>query len=155
MASLLVPHLAEVSAKRPLSLRSAALLTIFSFGAIATLYSAAILVLGSDLLELLFHKPEVTAASRLLWPLAAYALLDAVNTAISIALVANAATRSIFWGRAASIAVLLPGALYLGTVNGLDGLAWASVIANAVCATILAPALAKLFRRSSQAPLRR
>jgi len=96
MASLLIPHMAEVGAKRPQKLRRAALVTIFGLGIMATAYSAGVLTLGSDLLDTLFHKPEVTAASRLLWPLAAYAILDAVNTAISIALVANAATRSIF-----------------------------------------------------------
>jgi O-antigen/teichoic acid export membrane protein len=154
IGSLLVPHLAEVGARQSAKhLRAAALLTIASLGAIAIAYSVLILILGSDLLALIYDKPEITAASRLLWPYSICAILDTVTAAMAIVLVANAATRFIFLARVASVAVLLPGALYLGSTIGIGGLLWALAIANAVCLLILVPALVRILQRSSQAPL--
>lgn len=154
MGSLLVPHLAEVGTRRPADrLRTAALLTIATLGAIATAYSVVILVLGSNLLALIYNKLEITAASSLLWPFSISGVLDALAAAMAIVLVANATTRYIFWARVASGAVLLPCALYLGLTIGLDGLGWAWAIANAIFVLVLLPALVRILRRSSQAPL--
>jgi O-antigen/teichoic acid export membrane protein len=147
---LLVPHMAEVGAKQPANrLRAAALMMIATFGAIATVYSIVILAFASDLLTLIYNKPEITGASRLLWPFAIGSIVDAITTGMAIVLMANAVTRPMFWAPVVSVAVFLPGALYLGPTVGLDAMVWALIIANAVPALILGPALVRILRRSS------
>jgi O-antigen/teichoic acid export membrane protein len=151
---LLIPYMAEVGARQPASrLRAAAVLTIATVGAVTTAFSVVILVFGSDLLALIYNKPEITAASRLLWPIAIGAIVDAVTAAMAIVLIANAVTRFMFWARVASVAVFLAGALCLGPTIGLDGIVWALTTANVVCALIHVPALVRTLRRPSPTPL--
>jgi O-antigen/teichoic acid export membrane protein len=151
---LLIPQLADVGARQPAHrLRAAALLTIGSMGAIATAYSVVILLLGSDLLALIYNKPEITAAARLLWPLGIGVILDAVSAAMTIVLVAKAATRFSFRARVSSVAILFSGALVLGPIIGLDAILWSSTASSAVCTLMLAPALVRTLHRPS--PMRR
>jgi O-antigen/teichoic acid export membrane protein len=146
---LLVPHMAEVGARQPANrLRAAALMMIATFGAIATVYSIVILVFASDLLTLIYNKPEITGASRFLWPFAIGSIVDAITTGMAFVLVANAVTRPMLWAPVVSVAVFLPGALYLGPTVGLDAMVWALIIANAVPVLILGSALVRILRRS-------
>lgn len=155
IAYLLVPHMAEVGVRQPAKhLRATALLTIAAFGTIAAVYSIIVLALGSDLLALMYNKPEITAASKLLWPLTIGLFLEAVTAAMSIVLIANAVTRSIFWARVASVAVLLPGALCLGPIFGLVAIVWVSTAAYAVCTLSLVPALIGTLQRPGPPPMR-
>ena len=154
IAYLLVPHVADVGARQPVKhLRNTALVTIAAFGAIATAYSIVILALGSDLLTLMYNKPEITAASKLLWPLTTGLLFEAATAAMSIVLIANAVTQSIFWARVASVAVLLPGTLFLGPIFGLDAIVWVSTAAYAVCTLSLVPALVRTLQRPGPPPM--
>jgi len=147
MAALLIPRVAEVGAKQPANhLWATALQIIATLGAMATVYSAVILFWGSDLLMLAYHKPEIAAASRLLWPLSICTIVDAVAAAAGIVLVANGVTRLIFWARVASAAVLLAGAFWLGPTIGLDAIAWAATAGSAVCALIHVLALVTALR---------
>ena len=137
MAALLIPRVAEVAAKQPANrLRAKALQIVAGLAALATAYSTVILVGGSDLLMLAYHKPEIAAASRLLWPLTICTIIDAVTAAIGIVLIAKAVTRLIFWARVASATVLLAGAFWLGPAFGLDVIAWAATAGSAICALI-------------------
>lgn len=149
IGSLLVPHMAEVGARQPANrrLRATALLTIATFGVIATAYSVVILVFGIDLLALIYNKPEITAASRLLWPLAISTIVDAITAAMAIVLIANAVTRLIFWARVASVAVFLVGAVCFGPTMGLDAIVWTLTTANAACAVIHVLALVRTLQR--------
>ena len=147
MAALLIPRVAEVGAKQPANhLWATALQIIATLGAMATVYSTVILVWGSDLLMLAYHKPEIAAASRLLWPLSICTIVDAIAAAAAIVLVANGVTRLIFWARVASAAVLLAGAFWLGPTIGLDAIAWAATAGSAVCALIHVLALVTALR---------
>lgn len=147
MAALLIPRVAEVAARQPANhLWTTALQIIATLGALATAYSTVLLVGGSDLLMLVYHKPEIAASSRLLWPLSICTIVDAVAAAAGIVLIANGVTRFIFWARVASAAVLLVGAFWLGPTIGLDAIAWAATAGSAVCASIHILALATALR---------
>lgn len=153
MGFLLIPHLAEVNARQPArNLRAATLLTIAVFGAIATGFSISVLALGSDLLTLIYDKPEITRQSRLLWPLAISTILEAVTYAMAIVLMAKGITRILFLSRIASVAAFLAGALWLGPIIGLDAAVWALVAASAVAALINIPALVRaVYERDTDA----
>ena len=151
---LLVPYMAEVGARQPASrLRAAALLTVATFAAVATAFSVVVLVFGSDLLTLIYNKPEITGASRLLWPYAIGAIVDAISTGIAIVLMANGVTRPMFWAPVASVAVFLSGALSLGSAISLDATVWVLVIANAVATLCLVAALVRTLRRPTPSSL--
>lgn len=143
MAALLIPRVADVAATQPANrLRATALQIVAILAAMAAVYSTVILAGGSNLLMLAYHKPEIAAASRLLWPLTICTIIDAVTAAIGIVLIAKAATRLIFWARVASAATLLAGAFWLGPAMGLDAIVWAATAGSAVCAVINVLALA-------------
>ena len=149
MGSLLIPRVAEVGASNRASrLRTVSLLTIAGLGALATVYSVVILVFGSDLLVLIYKKPEITAASGLLWLFSICAIVDAVTAAMAFVLVAIAVTKCTFWARVASTAVLLTGALCLGPAIGLDAIVWAGTAGSAASACIHGVALITWIRRS-------
>src|SRR5262245_56950293 len=94
MGSLLIPRVAEVGANNSVSrLQAVSLQTIAGLGALATAYSSLIVVFGSDLLVLIYQKPEIAAASGLLWLFSICAILDAFTAAIAIVLIAVAATK--------------------------------------------------------------
>jgi len=150
MRSLLIPRVAEVGASSSASrLRTVSVQTIAGLAALATVYSAVILVFGGDLFVLVYKKPEMVAASGWLWPFAICAVLDAVTTAMAIVLVAIAVTRFTFWARVASTAALVIGALYLGPTIGLDSIAWAIAVGSAASALIHGLALITAIRRQS------
>jgi O-antigen/teichoic acid export membrane protein len=147
MAALLVPRVAEIGAKHPADrLRATALQIVAVLAALATAYSAVLLVWGSNLLMLAYRKTEIAAASRLLWPLSICTVVDAVTAAVAIVLVASGVTRLLFWARVASATVLLAGAFWLGPAFGLDAIAWAAAAGSAVCASIHVLALATTLR---------
>ena len=150
MGSLLIPRVAEVGASNRASrLRTVSLQTIAGLGALATVYSVVILVFGSDLLVLVYNKPEITAASGLLWLFSVCAIVDAVTAAMAFVLVAIAVTKCTFWARVASTAVLLTGALCLGPAIGLDAIVWAGTAGSAASACIHGVALITSIRRQS------
>jgi O-antigen/teichoic acid export membrane protein len=150
MGSLLIPRVAEVGASNRASrLRTVSLLTIAGLAALATVYSAVILVFGSDLFVLVYKKPEMAAASGWLWPFSICAVLDAVTGAMAIVLVAIGMTRFTFWAGVASTAVLVIGALCLGPTIGLGAIAWAITVGSAASAVIHGFALITAIRRPS------
>ena len=152
MGSLLVPRIADVRASQSASrLRTAALQTIAALSASAAAYSLLILIFGRDLFVLVYNKPEIAGVSGLLWPFSICAILDAVTSATAFVLIANGITRFTFWSRVASLAVLVPGALYLSTVIGLDGIVWAATAGSAVSAFVHALALVRFIQRRSYA----
>jgi O-antigen/teichoic acid export membrane protein len=154
MGSLLVPHMAEVGAKQSANrLRGAALLTVAGFVTVATAFSVVVLVFGSDLLTLVYNKPEITGASRLLRPFAIGSIVDAINTGIAIVLMANGITRPMFWAPVASVAVFLSGALSLGSAISLNAMVWVLIIANAVATIVLVSALVRTLHRPTPSPL--
>jgi O-antigen/teichoic acid export membrane protein len=149
IGSLLVPRLAEVGASRSTSrLRTAALQTIGTLGAIATTYSVVMLIFGKEIIVFVYNKPEITSASRLLWPFSIYAILDAIIAAMAIVLVANAVTRFMFWARLASVSVFLSSAICLSPAIGLDAIVWAAAAGSAICAYIHGLALATVIRQA-------
>jgi O-antigen/teichoic acid export membrane protein len=117
--------------------------------ALATVYSAVILVFGRDLLVLVYRKPEIAAASGWLWPFSICAVLDAVTAATALILVAIAVTRFTFWARVASTTVLIIGALSLAPTIGLDAITWAITVGSGVSAFIHGLALITALRRQS------
>jgi O-antigen/teichoic acid export membrane protein len=148
MGSLLVPRVAEVGASNSASrLRTITLQTIAGLGVLATVYSIIMLVFGSDLLALVYKKPEITAAARWLWPLSICAILELVTNAMAIVLVGIAVTKFTFWARVASTAVLLTVALCLGPAVGLDAIVWAITAGSAVSAFIHGFALTASLKR--------
>jgi O-antigen/teichoic acid export membrane protein len=150
MGSLLIPRVAEVGASSQASrLPTVTLRMIAGLGALATVYSAVILVFGSDLFVLVYKKPEMAAASGWLWPFSICAVLDAVTAAMAIVLIAIAATQVTFWARVASTAVLVIGASCLGPTIGLDAIAWAIPVGSAASAFIHGFALITAIRRQA------
>jgi len=148
--SLLIPRVAEVGASRSARrLWTISLQTIAGLAGLATVYSAVILALGSDLLVLVYKKPEMVAASGWLWPFSICAVLDAVIAAMAIVFVAIAVTQCSFWARVASTAVLVIGAVCLGPTIGLEAVAWVITIGSAASALILGCALITTIRRRS------
>lgn len=150
MGSLLIPRVAEVGASRSARrLRTVSLQTIAGMTALATVYSAVILVFGRDLLVLVYRKPEIAAASGWLGPFSICAVLDAVTAATAIILVAIAVTRFTFWARVASTTVLIIGALCLAPTIGLDAITWAITVGSGASAFIHGLALITALRRQS------
>jgi O-antigen/teichoic acid export membrane protein len=150
---LLVPYMAESAARQPKSrMRTHSLVMIGILGGVASVFSMTMVVFGTDLLAIIYGKPEITAASRLLWPLGVCTIVDVITAAMAIVLTANAATQFMFWARVASVVVFVAGAFRLGPTIGLDGIVWALVAANAVCGLIHVPALVRILRRRSPAP---
>jgi O-antigen/teichoic acid export membrane protein len=150
MGSLLKPRVAEAGASSSASrLPTVAVQTIAGLAALATVYSAVILVFGSDLFVLVYKKPEMAAVSGWLWPFSICAVLDAVTGAMAIVLVAIGVTRFTFWAGVASTAVLVIGALCLGPTIGLDAIAWAITVGSAASAVIHGFALITAIRRQS------
>lgn len=134
---LLIPRVAGVGASKSESrLRTVSLQTIAGLGTLATAYSVFMLVFGSDLLALIYKKPEITAASGWLWLFSTLAILDAVTAAIAIVLIAIAVTKFTFWARVAATAVFLTAALCLGSAIGLEAILWGA-IAGAVASTFI------------------
>jgi len=124
-----------------------ALQTIATLGAVATAYSVVLLIFGTDILMLLYKKPEITAASAWLWPFSIWATLDAVASGMAIVLVAIAVTKFTFWARVASTAALLTGALGLAPTIGLEGIVWVATAGSAVSAFIHGFALITSIQR--------
>lgn len=150
MGALLIPRVAEVGADSSGSrLPTVALQTMAGLAALATMYSAVMLVFGSDLLMLVYKKPEMASASAWLWPFSICAVLDAVAGAIAIVLVGIAVTRFTFWAGVASTVVLVTGALCLGPAIGADAIAWAIAVGSAASTVIHGFALATAIRRRS------
>ena len=150
---LLIPHIAEVGAKQPVNrLRAVALLTIASFGAIAATFSVVVLLLGKDLLTLIYHKPEIASAFRLLVPFAIGSIVDAIAAGMAIVLMAKGATRPMFWAPLAAAALFLPAALFLGPNISLDQMVWGLIVANVVPALILGRALFNVLRGPRLSP---
>ena len=148
MGALLVPRIADIGASQSARrLRTAALLTIAVLGATAAAYSLVVLILGRDLFVLVYNKPEVTGVIELLWLVAIYAILEAVTSATALVLMANGITRSNFWSRFASLAVLVPGTVCLGMVIGLDGIMWAATAGSALSAFLHGLALVRFLQR--------
>lgn len=112
------------------------------FAGIAAAYCAVILAAAPFLLPALYRKPEIAAASYLLWPLATAIVLDALRQASTIALLANRRTRIVFVARWFALIVFLAGGLVLNTLIGVAGILWATAAASAVGAMlVLAAAL--------------
>jgi Na+-driven multidrug efflux pump len=103
-------------------------------------------------LDLIYRKPEITAESGLLWPLAACAIVDVITTSMAIVLTANAAARFMFWARVTSVVLFVIGAWCLGPAIGLDGVVWALVGANIVCGLIHIPAVVRALGRRGSTP---
>jgi O-antigen/teichoic acid export membrane protein len=150
MGSLLIPRVADVGASGSASrLRTVSLQTVGGLAALAMLYCAVILVLGRDLLVLLYSKPEIAAASGWLWPFSICVVLDAITSAAAIVLVAIAVTHFTFLARLASTAVLVIGAACLAPAIGLEAIAWALTVGSATSAVIHGFALLRAIRRRS------
>jgi len=150
MGSLLIPRVAEVGADSSGSrLPTVALQTMVGLAALATVYSAVMLVFGSDLLVLVYKKPEMAGASAWLWPFSICAVLDAVTGAMAIVLVGIAVTRFTFLAGVASTVALVTGALCLGPAIGPDAIAWAIPASSAASTVILGFALVTAIRRRS------
>lgn len=150
VGSLLIPRVAEVGASNSANrLETIALRTIAGLAALAAVYSAVILLFGSDLFVLVYKKPEMAAASGWLWPLSICAVLDATTAAMAIVLVAIAVTRFTFLAGVASTVVLVVGALCLGPTIGLDAIAWTVTLGSTASAVIHAFALMTAIRRQN------
>ncbi|SEP49559.1 Membrane protein involved in the export of O-antigen and teichoic acid [Rhodospirillales bacterium URHD0017] len=148
MGFLMVPVMADAGAKQPASqMRTQAVLMIAILGAAALAFSATILIFGIALLDLVYGRSEITAQSGLLWPLAISVTVDVLTTSMAIVLTAKAATRFIFWARVASVVVFVVSAACLVPTIALDGIVWALVIANCICALIHIPALVRTLGR--------
>jgi O-antigen/teichoic acid export membrane protein len=151
MGYLLVPHMADIAARHPRRVGTMTLLSIGTLGTVAAAYSSIILLFSGDLLTLIYNKPEITAASSLLWPLAVGAIVNTIAAAMAIVLTAKGVTKPVFWARVASVAVFVPGAVILGSILRVDAIVWAMAAASAVCGLILASALMDTVRRSQSA----
>jgi O-antigen/teichoic acid export membrane protein len=150
IGSLLIPCVAEVGADSSVRrLSTVAQQTIAGLAALATFYSAVMLLFGSDLLVLLYKRPEMAHASAWLWPFSICAVLDAITGAMAIVLVAVAVTRFTFWAGVASTVVLVIGGLCMGPVIGPDAIAWAITVGSASSTVIHSFALVTTTRSRS------
>ena len=107
------------------------------FSAIAAGYCAVILAAAPLILPVVYRRPEIAASARLLWPLAAAIVLDAVRQASAISLLANRRTRIVFIARWLALAVFAIGALVLHSLMGFEGILWATAGASATGAVIV------------------
>lgn len=117
--------------------RSFALRGTAIFAAIVIVYCAVIIATAGLILPAIYKKPEIAAASFLLWPLALALIFDGLRQASSMALVAIRRTQIVFIARFVSLVVFLTAGAVFGYVGGFEGILWATVAATATSAAIV------------------
>jgi O-antigen/teichoic acid export membrane protein len=100
------------------------------------------------ILPVIYRKPEITAASYLLWPLALAVICEAMRVASSMSLLATRRTRVVFFARIVSLATFLCGGLALGYLMGFVGILWASAFGSAAGAAVVVGAALRIKART-------
>lgn len=117
------------------------------FTAIAVAYCTVVLAGAHLILPVVYGKPEITAATYLLWPLALVVVLDALRQASAISLLANRRTRIVFVARWLALLVFVGGGAVLNAWLGFPGILWGTAAASATGAAILLGAALSKHRK--------
>jgi Na+-driven multidrug efflux pump len=129
----------KIVAVGPSYARSFAIYASLAFTGTVLLYAMIVLSEAKPILALIYRKPEIIAATSLLWPLAFAMILESTRIGSSIALLALGQTRVFFTVRMAAIAVLLGATAILAPVLGFEGVLWANVISHLVATILFVP----------------
>ena len=112
--------------------RRFAIYATVGFTSIVIVYAAIVVIEPQQLLTLIYRKPEIAAASALLWPLGLAMILESARQGSSMALLSLRRTQMFFVSRVVGVSVFILGVVVLGRMMGTEGILWANVTSHAV-----------------------